>query len=192
MQGPRWTTVEAFLNDLPKTHCTVKPRDLFCTVCMRINHDVAFDCPLREVRQQRVAYEARPLERAPAPAPYDPALGESVPSDILAEGPVIEFAPSSEPSAKKRMKAKPLEKRGGVPAAPAPPPPAPAAVEAAPAATSDAEVLERELKAWDPEAPAADLSAETPPVDKPSEPEAPEKPAPPAESGEKRSRWRKR
>src|SRR5262245_45157400 len=45
---PRWTNVEDFLNDLPRYHCAVKPNHSFCTVCARINAEVAGDCPWKD------------------------------------------------------------------------------------------------------------------------------------------------
>ena len=54
----RWRNVREFLDDLPTVHCTVKPAHEFCTVCMRINYRVAFDCPLFHHKPKR---KLRPL-----------------------------------------------------------------------------------------------------------------------------------
>ena len=135
--GPRWNSIDAFLDDLPRRHCTVKPADNFCSVCLRINSEVAFDCPLRFP-----SYELPPAMRpalGPVPAqwrpPPMPGMGPPVhhvppvppPPPLLAQEPLIEFARQTEPhQAPKRMKAKAVSKRGDArpaPPAPAPPPP---------------------------------------------------------------------
>ncbi len=57
-EGVRWRNVREFLDDLPKSHCAVKPDHDFCTVCMRINYIVAHDCPLFHQKPKR---KRRPL-----------------------------------------------------------------------------------------------------------------------------------
>lgn len=110
------------MSDLPQRHCTQKPKHSFCTVCYRINHAVAWDCPLRELPEPRTPPVGVPVPR-PAPSPFAPAGPPLPPEAYLPESPVIEFAPHSEPRVeKRRVKARAVEKRPA-PAAPAGPAP---------------------------------------------------------------------
>jgi len=119
----------------------VKPDHSFCTVCLRINSSVAMDCPWKDPPSP-FAPQARAmggLARAGTAAgaggaAYSEVEGEDlaafaapseVPQAVLSEGPIIEFAKSSEPSApRKRVKAKAVLTRGGPSKPSAPPPPA--------------------------------------------------------------------
>jgi hypothetical protein len=138
------------LSDLPVRHCATKPRHTFCTICYRINYNVAFDCPLRERPEEAQGPVApTPLPPAfayaqPGAAPVWPPSFPPPPPPEMPEGPVIEFAKTGEVPAKRRVKAKPSETRG--------PPPAPA-----PISQSTEDDLAAELKSWDPEASAAPL-----------------------------------
>jgi hypothetical protein len=145
---PRWTNVEDFLNDLPRYHCAVKPKHTFCTVCARINPNVAGDCPWRDMPEAAPKarsfsnYRSSAMPDAPlyAPPGYAETSGEdlaasadpdAMPQAVAAEGPIIEFAGSTEPAVappkpKIRMSVKVKRPAEARPApAPAAPPPEP-------------------------------------------------------------------
>jgi hypothetical protein len=99
----RWRNVREFLDDLPTVHCTVKPPHEFCTVCMRINYRVAFDCPLFHQKPKR---KLRPLHEVEG-ARHDPVKEALTVDDVKHalsgdDLPIIEFA-GPRGSAKKRM-----------------------------------------------------------------------------------------
>jgi len=155
----RWRDVREFLDDLPVRHCQVKPPHEFCTICMRINYGVAYDCPL--YGRPYIAPSKRPATGG-ARAPEEPVRA-SVTSEVAREAlrgeefPVIEFAgprrtkQAAAPKAKEGDDA-PLEVEAlevvamgeapahkAEPSAPAAPPhaaPAPAAAEAPSGATA--------------------------------------------------------
>ena len=89
----RWRNVREFLDDLPTVHCTVKPAHEFCTVCMRINYRVAFDCPLFHHKPKR---KLRPLHEVEG-SRQDP-IREALTVDDIKHAlsgddlPIIEFA----------------------------------------------------------------------------------------------------
>ena len=153
---PRWNTREDFLSDLPVRHCATKPQpEIFCTICYRINYNVAFDCPLREVHVEPAHRPAAPAFgpaapfAAPGVAPWPPAFGAPPPPPEMPEGPVIEFAREGEVPPKRRVKAKAMVSRG--PLGPPPPPMAPPP----PPNLSEQEALMAEMKSWESPPPAA-------------------------------------
>jgi translation initiation factor IF-2 len=172
----RWRDVREFLDDLPVRHCQAKPPHELCTICMRINYGIAYDCPLY----------GRPYN-APAKRPAtvgarasEEHVRTNVTSDVAREAlrgeefPVIEFAGPRRPKQSAAPKAKegddaPLEVEAlevvAMDEAPAAKAEAPAPAATAPAA---------------PEAASAAMAP--PPADAPGEgPGAPTKP--PAASG---------
>jgi hypothetical protein len=89
----RWRNIREFLDDLPMEHCQVKPDHDFCTVCLRINHRVAHDCPL---------FHQRPKKKRRVPPPPPESRPEPIKDHISASDvkqalkgedfPIIEFA----------------------------------------------------------------------------------------------------
>jgi len=89
----RWRNVREFLDDLPTVHCTVKPDHDLCTVCLRINHLIAHDCPL---------FHQKPKRKPRKPVVHESAHGEPIKDHVSADDvadilkgedfPIIEFA----------------------------------------------------------------------------------------------------
>ena len=109
----RWRNVREFLDDLPTVHCTVKPDHDFCTVCLRINHLIAHDCPLFHQKPKRKPRKPPVHESAPGEPIKDHVSADDV-ADVLKgeDFPIIEFAgPRSMPKAEKEevLDVKPLE-----------------------------------------------------------------------------------
>lgn len=177
----KWRDVREFLDDLPVRHCQVKPPHEYCTICMRINYGVAYDCPLYE--RPYIAPSRRPTTGGRA---AEESVRASVTTEVARkalrgeEFPVIEFAGPRRPKQAAAPRAKeedaPLEVEAlevvAMEEAPAPravPParaaPAPAA-PAVPAGTSSHTT------------PAADGAASAPPPAAPPA-EAPGGPAKP-------------
>jgi hypothetical protein len=147
----RWRDVREFLDDLPVRHCQVKPPHEYCTICMRINYGIAYDCPLYE--RPYIAPSRRPTTGGRAAAePVRASVTTEIAREALRgeEFPVIEFAGPRRPKQAAAPRAKeedaPLEVEvmevvpmEGAPAPRAVPParaaPAPAA-HAVPAGTS--------------------------------------------------------
>jgi len=103
----RWRDVREFLDDLPVRHCQVKPPHEFCTICMRINYGIAYDCPL--YGRPYIAPSKRPVAGARA---AERPVRASVTSDVAREAlrgeefPVIEFAGPRRPKQAAAPKAK--------------------------------------------------------------------------------------
>ncbi len=107
----RWRNVREFLDDLPTTHCTVKPEHEYCTVCLRINHIVAHDCPL---------YHQKPKRKPKAPPVREDVRGEPIKDHVSADDvkdvlkgedfPIIEFGgPRGMKADEKVLDVEPLE-----------------------------------------------------------------------------------
>jgi hypothetical protein len=110
----KWRNVREFLDDLPTVHCTVKPDHEFCTVCMRINHLIAHDCPLFHLKPKRKPLKPPVHESTPGEPLKDHVSADDVAEVLKGEDfPIIEFAgPRGMPKAKKDeevLDVKPLE-----------------------------------------------------------------------------------
>ncbi len=121
----RWRNVREFLDDLPTVHCTVKPDHDFCTVCMRINHIIAHDCPLFHQKPKRKPRKPPVQKSDPGESIKDHVSADDV-ADVLKgeDFPIIEFAgPRGMPKAKedeevldvKPLEVVPLEEKGAPP-----------------------------------------------------------------------------
>jgi hypothetical protein len=110
----RWRNVREFLDDLPTVHCTVKPDHDFCTVCMRINHLIAHDCPLFHQKPKRKPRKQPVHESTPGEPLKDHVSADDVAEVLKGEDfPIIEFAgPRGMPKAQEDeevLDVKPLE-----------------------------------------------------------------------------------
>lgn len=110
----KWRNVREFLDDLPTVHCTVKPDHEFCTVCLRINHLIAHDCPLFHQKPKRKPRKRPVHESAPGEPIKDHISADDVAEVLKGEDfPIIEFAgprgmPKTEPD-EEVLDVKPLE-----------------------------------------------------------------------------------
>ncbi len=118
--GARWKDVREFLDDMPLSHCAVKPPHEYCTICMRIDYGVANDCPLFSQPYAGGMAAAATPARPAAAASHEPVLDHLSRDDVSHalrgdDFPLIEFAGPRRAAVKAKAGAKaapPSARRG--------------------------------------------------------------------------------